>query len=171
MTSSIYAAIFLGKDYSENLRSVRNTGQKPTNCTEIVRRDSKNDPRTKIGDIGSVRVELEKFYMKLSLVNDEEVPKLMKAKFTYSQILFCALERCESSYTLTSNGNIALVDQGHTAIQRRIGWNRWRTSGVRVEDIPRTNYVADLLRNPKNLCKPWLVNQNTSKDELSSRRC
>ena len=106
MTSSIYEAIFLGKDYSENLRSVRNTGQKPTNCTQIVRRDSKNDPRTQIGDIGSVRVELEKFYMKLSVVNDEEVLKLMKAKFTYSQITHCALERCESSYTLTTNEKI-----------------------------------------------------------------
>ena len=30
MTSSMYAAIFLGKDYSENLRSVRNPDQKPT---------------------------------------------------------------------------------------------------------------------------------------------
>ena len=42
--------------------------------------------------------------MKLSLVNDEGVLKLMKAKFTHSQILYCALERCESSYTLTING-------------------------------------------------------------------
>ena len=30
MTSSMYAAIFLGKDYSENLRSVTNPDQKPT---------------------------------------------------------------------------------------------------------------------------------------------
>ena len=30
MTSSLHAAIFLGKGYSENLRSIRNTGQKPT---------------------------------------------------------------------------------------------------------------------------------------------
>ena len=167
MTSSIYAAIFLGKDYSENLRSVRNTGQKPTNCTEIVRRDSKTDPRTKIGDIGSVRVELEKFYMKLSLVNDEEVLKLMKAKLTYSQILYCALERCESSHTLTSNGNMdSRGSRAHSNTEEN--WmesieNLWSSS----EDIPRTHYVADLLRNPKNLCKPWIVNQNTSKDELA----
>ena len=30
MTSMMYAAIFLGKDYSENLHSVRNTDQKLT---------------------------------------------------------------------------------------------------------------------------------------------
>ena len=30
MTSSVHATIFLGKDYSDNLHSIRNTGQKPT---------------------------------------------------------------------------------------------------------------------------------------------
>ena len=30
MTSSLHAAIFLGKDYSQNLHSIRNTDQKPT---------------------------------------------------------------------------------------------------------------------------------------------
>ena len=34
-----------------------------TKCAEFVRCDSKIDSRTKIGDIGSVRIELEKFYM------------------------------------------------------------------------------------------------------------
>ena len=100
MTSSIYAAIFLGKGYSENLHSVRNTGQKPTNCTEIVRRDSKTDPRTKIGDIGSVRVEFEKFYMKLSLVNDEEVLKLMKGKaYILSDSVLCVGKMREFLHT------------------------------------------------------------------------
>ena len=29
-----------------------------------------------------------------------------------------------------------------------LGWNRWRTSGVRVEDIPRTHHTADSPKNP-----------------------
>ena len=30
MTSSMHAAIFLGKDFTENLHSIRNSNQKPT---------------------------------------------------------------------------------------------------------------------------------------------
>ena len=30
MTSSMHAAIFLGKDFAENLHSIRNSNQKPT---------------------------------------------------------------------------------------------------------------------------------------------
>ena len=39
------------------------------------------------------------------------------------------------------------VVQEHQSIQI-IGWNRWGTSGVRVEDIPWTNHTADSPRNP-----------------------
>ena len=58
MTSSLHAAIFLGKGYSENPHSIRNTGQK-TNCREIVPCDPNIDPRTRIGDLGSVRIKLQ----------------------------------------------------------------------------------------------------------------
>ena len=54
MISSVQAAI--GKEYSENLRSIRNTDQKPT-VQKIVLRDSNMDSRTKFGDLASVRIE------------------------------------------------------------------------------------------------------------------
>ena len=62
MTSTMHAAIFLGKDYSENLRSVRNTEKKP-NFQMLFDVTQKIHSRTKIGDIGSVRIELANFYM------------------------------------------------------------------------------------------------------------
>ena len=34
------------------------------------------------------------------------------------------------------------------AIQR-IGWNRWRADGIRVDDLPRIHNVADSPRNQK----------------------
>ena len=61
MTSSMHAAIFVGKDYSEN-PALRQKYSREANCTEIVRRDSKIDSRKRIGDLGSVRIELGKFY-------------------------------------------------------------------------------------------------------------
>ena len=46
MTSSMHAAIFLGKDYTENLHSVRHTDQKPSvqklfNATQKLIREQK----------------------------------------------------------------------------------------------------------------------------------
>ena len=79
--------------------------------------------------------------MKLSLVNDEEVLKLMKAKFTFSHILFCALERCESSYTPTSNGKIdSRGSRAHSNTEEN--WmesmeNQWSSSGRYSQDTQR----------------------------------
>ena len=91
--------------------------------------------------------------------------------YTFSDPVLCVGKMREFLHTNDSWGKSTLVVQGHTAIQRRIEWNEGRTSGVRVEDIPRTHLVADLLRNLMNFCKPWIVNQNTSKNELSWCRC
>ena len=57
MTSSMYAAIFRGKDYSENLRSVTKTDQKPT-VQKLFDVTQKLIREQKIGDFGSVRIEL-----------------------------------------------------------------------------------------------------------------
>ena len=58
MTSSVHATIFLGKDHSENLHSIRNTGQKPTvqklcDATQTLIREQE------FGDLGSARMKLE----------------------------------------------------------------------------------------------------------------
>ena len=34
-------------------------------------------------------------------------------------------------------------------VTRRIGLNRWRADGIRVDDFPRIHYVADSSRDPK----------------------
>ena len=57
MPSSLPAANFLEKDYSENLLSIRNTGQKPT-VRILFDVTQKIHPRTRIGDLGSVTIEL-----------------------------------------------------------------------------------------------------------------
>ena len=62
LTSSMHAAFFFGKDYSENLCSVRNTEKKP-NVQMLFDVTQKIHSRTKIGDIGSVRIELGNFNM------------------------------------------------------------------------------------------------------------
>ena len=61
MTSSMYAAIFVGKDYSEKLRSVRNTDHKPTvqklfDVTQKLIREKKLE-------MSVSELSWEKFYM------------------------------------------------------------------------------------------------------------
>ena len=80
MTSSMHAAIFLGKDYSKNLHSVRNTDQKPT--VQKLFDVSQKLIREQNWEISGVS-ELSwrtSTWQRLSLVNDEEVIKLMNAK-------------------------------------------------------------------------------------------
>ena len=57
------------------------------------------------------------------------------------------------------------VVQWHTAKQR-IGWTRWGTRTVRVENIPRTHLTADPPRDPKVDGRIGSVHQKSSLEEL-----
>ena len=90
MTSSMHAAIFLGKDDSENLHIVRNTEwetsvQKLFDVTQKLIREQKLE----ILGVSELRWRTSTLE-KLSLVNDEEVVKLMKAKvYVFSDSVLC----------------------------------------------------------------------------------
>ena len=80
VTSSMHAAIFLGKYYSENLYSIRNTGQKPIvqklfDVTHKLIREQ-NLENSGVSELSWGTSTWER----LSLVNDEEVIKLMMGK-------------------------------------------------------------------------------------------
>ena len=89
VTSSMHAAIFLGIDYSENLRSVRNTEKKPNiqmlfDVTQKFARDQKLE----ISGVSELSWRTST-WEKLVLADDREVIKLMKANvyvFSYSAL-------------------------------------------------------------------------------------
>ena len=60
LPSSMNAAVFLGRDHSENMYSIRNTDERPfvKKWFEVTQ---KIDSRTKIGNLRSVRNKLENF--------------------------------------------------------------------------------------------------------------
>ena len=55
MSSSMNAAVFLARDYSENLHSIRYTDEKPTVKKLFDVTQKKIDSRIKIGNLRSVR--------------------------------------------------------------------------------------------------------------------
>ena len=90
MTSSFHAAIFLGKDSSENLHSIRNTDQKPTvqKLFDVTRRLI-SEQKLEISGVSELSWGTST-WERLSLANDEEVVKLMKAKvYVFSDSVLC----------------------------------------------------------------------------------
>ena len=75
----MYAAIFLGKDYSENLRSVRNPDQKPTvqKLFDVPQKLTR-EQNLEISGVSELNWG-NSSWEKLCLVNDEAVIKLVKA--------------------------------------------------------------------------------------------
>ena len=62
MTSSMHAAIFLGKGYSRE-SALCPKYRSEAICSEVVLCESTIDSRTKVGDLGSVRIELVNFQL------------------------------------------------------------------------------------------------------------
>ena len=90
MTSSMHAAIFLERDYAENLCSVTHTEKKPNR--QMLFDVTQKFTRKQTLEISGVS-ELSwgtSTWEKLVLADDEEVIKLMKAKgYVFSDSVLC----------------------------------------------------------------------------------
>ena len=80
MSSTLEAPVFMGKNYSDNLQSIKNTGKNPTLkqmfeiCEKLILEQS-----DEIFGVSQIRWENSP-WKQLSLVNDEEVISLSHAK-------------------------------------------------------------------------------------------
>ena len=84
MSSTNNAVVFLERGYSENLQSIRHTDEKPTEkkLFEVTQ-------RLEISGVSEISWETS-LWERLSLVNDEEVSNLSKAKvYASSDSVLC----------------------------------------------------------------------------------
>ena len=91
MSSALEACVFMGKNYSENVHSIKNTEDKFHFKTD-VRHIWKLDNRTIRWDFGVSRVSIQlgRFSMEKTLVNDEELISLSHAKvYVFSDSVLC----------------------------------------------------------------------------------
>ena len=74
-----------------------------------------------------------------------------RQKFMSSQTLFYVLEEHANPLNVTKNGKDD--SRGSKVLTNTVNWiaSRWRTSGVRVCNFPRTYHTADTPRDPKKL--------------------
>ena len=100
MTSSMQAAIFLGKDYFENLHSVRNTDKRPI-VQSLFEVTQKLVHEQKLGISGLTDLSWNKSsWKKLALADGEESIKLMKAKVhVFSDSVLCVWKTHDCPYS------------------------------------------------------------------------
>ena len=93
MSSTLEASVFMRKNYSDNLHSIKNTEENHT-LKQIFEISEKLILEQSDEILGVSQISWENSpWNQLSLVNDEEVISLSHASFTYSQILCDVLER------------------------------------------------------------------------------
>ena len=90
MSSTLQASIFMGKEYSENLRSIKNTGNNLTlkQMFDISEKLIVGQPNEIFG-VSPISWE-DSSWKQLSLVGDEEVISLSHAKvYVFSDFVLC----------------------------------------------------------------------------------
>ena len=133
MSSTVEASVFMGRNCSDNLQSIKKTGENLT-LSQIFEISEQLILEQSDEIFGVSQISWENSSWKqLSLVNDEEIISLSHAK------VFCILRFCVVSWKDESEPNIKYC-LGATVgmVQRFItiqnfGHNRRRTDGIRVE--------------------------------------
>ena len=130
LSSTLEASVFMRKNYSDNLHSVRDTGKDPTlkQMFDISEKLTVGQSQEIFG-VSPINWE-DSSWKQSSLVNDEEVISLSHAKvYVFSDSVLC-LGRGESE------PNIKYCLGTTVGVGSKIHHNWWWTDGIRVEYFP-----------------------------------
>ena len=168
MSSTLEASVFMGKDYSENLHSIKNTGNNLT-LKQMVDISEKLvvGQSDEIFGVSPINWE-DSSWKQLSLVNDEEVISLSHAKvYVFSDSVLCL-------------GKVNQNPTSNNVWEEKLSWFKdspqYRTldtiDGEPMEFewnyFPRIHHIAAHQQSPRG--PKWATHHN-SRDELSSCRC
>ena len=136
MSSTLQASVFMGKNYTDNLHSIKNTGENLTlkrmfEISEQLILEQSDE----IFGVSQVSWESSP-WKQLSLVNDEEVISLSHAKvYVFSDSVLC-LGKGESdpNFNCCLGTTVGMVQRFITI--QNTGQNRRRTDGIPVEYFP-----------------------------------
>ena len=148
MSLTLEASVFMGKNYSEILHSIKNTGNNFT-LKQMFDISEKLIVGQSDGTYGVTPINLEdSSWKQLSLVSDEEV------SLSHAKVLcifrFCVMpwkDESEPNIKFCLGRKIELVQEFITT--QNFGHNRRRTDGIRVEYFPRIHHVAALQQSPR----------------------
>ena len=151
MFSTMEASVFMEKNYSDNLRSIKKYRRRSHNenrCSTYLKSWEPNKQMRSmewiqlIGVIPHVNI--------LSLISGEESRQSLRAqRFTYFQILCYALERwTRSQHQILfgkTSGLVSRVSSQHETLDTIDG----EVDGIRVEYFHRIHHIAALLQSPR----------------------
>ena len=170
MSSTLQASVFIGKNYSENLRSIENTGNNLTmkqmfNISEKLITEQSDE----IYGVNTINWVIPHWNIYLWLVAKKSSLYHRARRLTYFQILCYALERwSRTHYQILSGRTNWRGSKVHhnTELWAQLMVSQWNSSGIFSQESPHCSSAT----KSKSSCLKW-ANQNNSKDELSSCRC
>ena len=161
MSSTLEASVFMGKNYSDNLHSIKNTGEDLTlkqmfNISEKLILEQANE----ILGVCQIRWKILHGNNYLwSMMKKSSVSRMQRLML--SLILCYVLERWTQNQILLGNSSWVCSKIHHnTELWTQLTENRWNSSGI----FPSSS------KKSKSSWTKW-ANPNNSKDELSSCRC
>ena len=169
MSSTLEASVFMGKNYSENLHSIKNTEDLTMKQMFDISEKLTTEQSDETYGVTPINWE-DSSWKQLSLVSDEEVISLSHAKvYVFSDSVLCLGKMHQNPKSNTVWEDKLTWFKIFITIQN-FGHNRRRTDGFRVEYYHRMHYIGACPWSPKVYEQKWATQRN-SKDELSSCRC
>ena len=153
MSSTLQASVFMGKEHSENLRSIKNTGNNLT-MKQMFDISEKLIAEQSDEIYGVTTINwADSSWKHLSLIGDEEVISLSHAKvYVFSDSVLCL-------------GKVNENPQSNTVREEKLTWFKsspqyraldtidGEANGIRVEYFPRIHHIAALQQSPRVLVK------------------
>ena len=140
MSSTLQASVFMGKNYSENLHSIKNTRNDLT-----LQQMSDISEKLIVGQSGEIFGVspinwAESSWKQLSLVNDEEVISLSHAKvYVFSDSVLCLgkmNQNPQSKYSLGRKVDLVQKVHHNTELWTQLTESRWNSCGIFSQDSP-----------------------------------
>ena len=148
MTSTLEASVFMGKEYSENLHSIQNTGNSLA-MTQNVWHIWKVDSGTIRWDFWSVSNQLWKLSMETMISGQwwrSHQSLACKGLRIFRFWVMSWKDEREPTIKYCLGRQVDVV-QEFTTIQN-FGHNWWRAHGIRVEYFPTIHHIAALQQSP-----------------------
>ena len=161
MSSTVEASVFIGGQYSENVRSIKNPGNNIT-MKQMFDISEKLIVGQSEEIYGVTPINWEDLWRKqFSLVMKKSSVSRTR-RFTYYQILCYALERCTRIHNQILSGKTSWRGSRvhhNTELWTQLTESRWNSSEIVSQDSPHCSSAT----KSKSSCLKWAINQKNSK--------
>ena len=169
MSSTLQASVFMGKNFSDNLHSIKNTEDLTMKQMFDISEKLVSEQSDEIDGVKTMNWE-NSSWKYLSLIGDEQVISLSNRKvYAFSDSVLCL-----GKINDNPQSNIAWEGNWRGS---KVHWNTepWielmvsqlNSSGISSQDSLRCSSAA----KSKNYCQDWVQHQRFLQDGLSSCRC